>query len=137
MVHVLMVLGFIWWWPVGLAILIYLMVRRKRGYCGEAPMMEWAYPGNRFERRIQRAQEKVQRAVDRAQSYYSRSGWGGPPSTGNRAFDEYRAETIRRLEEESHEFHDFLGRLRAAKDRAEFDQFMASRRAAPPAPAEG
>jgi hypothetical protein len=53
-------------------------------------------------------------------------------STGNRAFDEYRSETLRRLEEEATEFHAFLQRLRHAKDKAEFDQFMAERRG--PAP---
>ena len=54
--------------------------------------------------------------------------WWHPRSSGNNAFDEYRAETLRRLEEEEKEFHEFLGRLRAAKDKAEFDQFMADRR---------
>ena len=60
-------------------------------------------------------------------------GWGGGPSSGNRAFDEYRAETLRRLEDEQREFHDFLGRLRMARDKAEFDQFMNDRRNNPPA----
>src|SRR5207302_272490 len=55
--------------------------------------------------------------------------WQPSRSSGNRAFDEYREETLRRLEEEQREFHDFLGRLRMAKDKAEFDQFMADRRA--------
>ena len=49
-------------------------------------------------------------------------------SSGNRAFDEYRDETLRRLEEEQREFKEFLDRLRHAKDKAEFDQFMADRR---------
>ena len=49
-------------------------------------------------------------------------------STGNRTFDEYREETLRRLEEEVDEFQAFLQRLRQAKDKAEFDQFMAERR---------
>jgi hypothetical protein len=55
-------------------------------------------------------------------------GFGYTPSSGNRAFDDYRADTLRRLEEEQREFRDFLTRLRAAKDKAEFDQFMAERR---------
>ena len=57
------------------------------------------------------------------------SGWwaGRSPSSGNWAFDEYRAETLRRLEEEQREFKEFLDRLRHAKDKAEFDQFMAER----------
>ena len=56
------------------------------------------------------------------------------PSSGNHAFDEYRAETLRRLEEEQSEFTSFLDRLRFAKDKAEFDQFMAERRQAPRPP---
>jgi hypothetical protein len=53
--------------------------------------------------------------------------WAYPRSSGNRAFDEYRAETLRLLEEEQRDFHDFLDRLRHAKDKTEFDQFMAER----------
>jgi hypothetical protein len=34
---------------------------------------------------------------------------------------------LRRLEEEANEFQSFLQRLRHAKDKAEFDQFMAER----------
>ena len=58
--------------------------------------------------------------------------WQPPRSSGNRAFDEYRSETLRRLEEEQKEFHEFLDRLRMAKDKSEFDQFMAERRNRPP-----
>ena len=43
-------------------------------------------------------------------------------------FDEYKAETLKRLEEEQREFKEFLRRLRMSKDRAEFDQFMNERR---------
>ena len=49
-------------------------------------------------------------------------------STGNTAFDEYREETLRRLEEEQSEFQEFLDRLRRAKDKAELDEFLAQRR---------
>jgi hypothetical protein len=52
--------------------------------------------------------------------------------TGNTAFDAYREETLKRLEEERDAFLGFLEQLRAAKDRAEFDQFMASRNAPTP-----
>ena len=38
---------------------------------------------------------------------------------------------MKRLEEEQQEFKDFLGRLRFARDRSEFDQFMAERRGRP------
>lgn len=49
-------------------------------------------------------------------------------STGNAAFDAYREETLRRLEDEQEAFKSFLDRLRKAKDEAEFDQFMDERR---------
>jgi hypothetical protein len=55
------------------------------------------------------------------------SPWGSPRSSGNRAFDDYREQTLKRLEEEQREFREFLERLRFAKDRQEFDQFMAER----------
>jgi len=38
---------------------------------------------------------------------------------------------LRRLEEEQKEFFDFLERLRHARDKEEFDQFMADRRRGP------
>ena len=60
-----------------------------------------------------------------------RSWWAGHPfrSSGNRAFDEYKAETLKRLAEEQREFLAFLERLRHARDQDEFDRFMADRRA--------
>ncbi len=60
----------------------------------------------------------------------------GGRSSGNQAFDEYRAETLRRLEEEQAEFASFLDRLRFAKDKAEFDRFMAERRRGRPPPGQ-
>lgn len=48
-------------------------------------------------------------------------------NTGNSAFDAYKADTLRRLEEEQDQFEAFLERLRDAKDKAEFDQFMNDR----------
>ena len=56
--------------------------------------------------------------------------------SGNRAFDEYRADTLRRLEEEQREFVAYLDRLRRARDKAEFDQFMAERRKRSEAPSQ-
>ena len=47
--------------------------------------------------------------------------------TGNRAFDSYKAETLRRLEEEQEAFEAFLQRLRTSKDKTEFDAFMEDR----------
>ena len=69
--------------------------------------------------------------------FRSQSARWSPRTSGNNAFDDYRSDTLRRLEEEEKEFREFLQRLRAAKDKAEFDQFMADRRArtASPSPA--
>jgi hypothetical protein len=117
------VLAFLVWWPIGLAALFYLIGSGRMG-CGSY-------------RRRHGAQRDD--GTDRA------AGWSGPwsgwrsrcgderstPSSGNRAFDEYRSDTLRRLEEEQREFKAFLDRLRFAKDKAEFDAFMAERRQPP------
>lgn len=116
------VLGFIVWWPLGLATLVFLFGSGRMGYgCGR----------ERYEHRMSRLQDKMERLRERmggGQPWGSGGGWGRGPSSGNRAFDEYREETLRRLEEEQREFQDFLGKLRMAKDKAEFDQFMSQRR---------
>jgi glutathione synthase/RimK-type ligase-like ATP-grasp enzyme len=73
--------------------------------------------------------DRMQNRMQRMQSAAERWGCGSyRTSSGNYAFDEYRAETLRRLEEEQREFMAFLHRLRHAKDKAEFDQFMAEHR---------
>ena len=71
----------------------------------------------------------------RARKNELRQKWRSGPSrfhaasapSGNSAFDNYKAETLRRLEEEQTEFNDFLDNLRRARDKAEFDQFMQGR----------
>jgi Protein of unknown function (DUF2852) len=86
----------------------------------------WAHgSADRWQRRIERMQRRMERMQAAAERW---GGYGYHGSSGNRAFDEYRAETLRRLEEEQREFKEFLDRLRHAKDKAEFDQFMAERR---------
>lgn len=115
----LMVLGFIVFWPIGLGVLAFLLWSGRMG-CGS---------------RGDSSRGDSSR-VDWRQRFAG--GWGGGrrrghcdghrrSGTGNRAFDEYRDEALKRLEEESREFRSFLDRLRMAKDRAEFDQFMSER----------
>ena len=94
-----MVIGFVLFWPVGLALLVYMIWSKRMG-------CTWGR-NRRHERR-----GTVGRGMDR---------------TGNTAFDTYREETLRRLEEERDAFLGFLEQLRAARDKAEFDQFIASR----------
>ena len=109
----LMILGFMWWWPVGFMILAFITGRGRMG-------------SGRLEDKMARMRGNMEgRGI----------WWDCHSSSGNRAFDEYRTETIKRLEDEQREFRDFLVRLRQAKDKAEFDQFMAERRNRPPEPA--
>lgn len=116
------VLGFIFWWPVGLALLFYMMGSGRMGCFGG--------------RRRAMNQHKWQDAGPWAnwRSWACGSQGRSSAGSGNRAFDEYKAETLRRMEEEQKEFGSFLDRLRFAKDKSEFDQFMAERRSRPPAP---
>ena len=87
----------------------------------------WAHgSGDRWQRRMERMQQRMERMQSGAERWSRCGGYRG--SSGNRAFDEYRAETLRRLEEEQRDFMAFLDRLRHAKDKAEFDQFMTERR---------
>lgn len=88
------VLGFIFFWPVGLALLIYMI---------------WS---------------KDMFAKKHASSRAVRTTFR---SSGNTAFDAYKADTLRRLQEEQDSFENFLERLREAKDKNEFDQFMNER----------
>lgn len=97
----IMVLGFIAFWPIGLAILGYMWWTGRIGGCSSRS--DW----KGFKSKIRRG-----------------------PSSGNMAFDEYREETMRRLEEERREFAMFMERLKRAKDQSEFDTFMAERNGA-------
>ncbi|MEO1641590.1 MAG: DUF2852 domain-containing protein [Pseudomonadota bacterium] len=91
-----MVISFILFWPIGLALLAY-MIWSKRMFNSSC---------NSMSRRHRHAMTKT---------------------SGNSAFDAYKAETLRRLEEEQDNFEAFLKRLRDAKDKAEFDEFMEER----------
>ncbi|MFT4013142.1 MAG: DUF2852 domain-containing protein [Paracoccus sp. (in: a-proteobacteria)] len=95
-----MILGFVAAWPLGLAILGYMIWSKRMFSCRH-----------------------------RHHSHSRR--FGGPvysQPSGNAAFDAYREETLKRLEDEQREFVDFLQKLREAKDKAEFDQFMQNRK---------
>ena len=128
------ILGFLIWWPVGLSLLAFSIWSGRMG-CGRHSMERW-------QEKMGRMQEKMDRMRTRMDggSAFGSTGFGfwQPPTSGNRAFDEYRAETLRRLEEEQREFQEFLVKLREAKDKAEFDQFMSQRKGrvdiTPPAP---
>jgi hypothetical protein len=114
-------LGHWMWWPLGLLVLAFII--------GSGRMGCWNHHGmSRWENKMQRMQDKMDRVRAKMDGVRGGDWWGTPPSSGNRAFDDYRAETLKRLEDEQREFRDFLDRLRFAKDKTEFDQFMAERR---------
>ncbi|WP_298847706.1 DUF2852 domain-containing protein [uncultured Ruegeria sp.] len=92
-----MVLGFIFFWPVGLALLAY-MIWSKRMFS---------------------------KSCSRRKSWHSHMSAMKP--SGNSAFDAYKSDTLARLEREQQDFEAFMRRLRDAKDKAEFDQFMDER----------
>ncbi len=106
----LMVIGFMVAWPLGLLMLAYILwgdrIPEFRRSGGDA----FRHRGAHFSR-------------------YPRSG-----VSGNAAFDEYRAQELRRLdeerrrlEEERREFEAYAANLRRAKDQEEFDRFMNQR----------
>jgi hypothetical protein len=116
----LMVLGFILFWPIGLATLAFLIWSGRMG-CGHT-----SWRGERG------SGWGIRDKMDRWQGQGERRQYAaGFAPTGNRAFDEYRDQTLKRLEEEFAEFKSFLDRLRVAKDKAEFEQFMTERRNKP------
>jgi len=106
-----MVLGFVAFWPIGLALLAYMIWSKrmfsKNNHDGQGRGMTCGSRRDRMES-------------------WSQARAAMRPS-GNRAFDAYKSETLRRLEEEQASFEEFLARLREAKDKAEFDNFMEDR----------
>jgi hypothetical protein len=114
-----MVLGFMVFWPIGLAVLGYKFWQRKSG--------------------ADDLQTVVTAKWNEARAAWSRpSAWNGwrDGATGNAAFDQWKAAELARLEAErrkledaAREFAEFLDNVRHAKDREEFERFMAERRA--------
>ena len=108
---VLMIIGFAVFWPLGLA------------------MLAWIIWGDEIGRKTEELKGQFRAFSDRA-SYRRPAGmWG---QTGNLAFDEYREREMKRLDEERRkldgmraEFETFVKELRRVKDQEEFDRFMA------------
>jgi hypothetical protein len=108
----LMVIGFMVFWPLGLAMLAYII---------------WGDRLDGFKRDVNRATDGVFAGCrGRRHRGYSR--------TGNIAFDDWREKELERLAEERRkldetltEFDEYMRELRRAKDQEEFDRFMASR----------
>lgn len=112
------VLGFMIFWPIGLAILLAKIWQRQSG--AERDLFSFV-------------QEKASRFEESLRPHKSGfSSWG---SSGNFAFDEWRQSELARLEEErrklaeaEREFADHIEQLRRARDREEFESFMRARK---------
>jgi hypothetical protein len=117
---VAMILGFAVFWPIGLAILGWKFYQAKTQYAGDFGQFAQERWGE-FEKRS-------------GLGDMARGFGGGWQSSGNWAFDEWRKAELARLEEERRKifeaekaFNEYLEGLRRAKDREEFERFMAAR----------
>lgn len=117
----LMVIGFVFAWPLGLAMLAYMLWGDRMQAFGRG--LRDGYERSRFSAEMRRG--------------FAGAGTGFGFTTGNAAFDAYRAAELerleaerRRLEEERHEFEAYMAHLRRARDQEEFDRFKAERAAA-------
>ena len=113
-----MVAGFVVFWPLGL-LALFLKWKNGEMWRGAA---EARAPWEGF------------RKPDFSTWQATAHGFSG---SGNAAFDAYKRETLKRLDEERRKledeqksFRDFVERVRRAKDQDEFDRFMAERRSA-------
>ncbi len=120
-----MVAGFVVFWPLGL-LALFLKWKNGEMWRGAA---EAKAPWSDF--------KKPDFAM------WQRAGTHGYAHSGNAAFDDYKREALKRLEEERRRldeeqkaFRDFVDKLRRAKDQDEFDRFMAERKQVYQPPAE-
>lgn len=118
----LMIIGFMVFWPLGLAMLAYIL---------------WGDRLDDFKRDINQTTDNV---ASRFRGEFGCRRSAHASRTGNVAFDDWREEELKRLEEERlkldearSEFDEYLRELRRAKDQEEFDTFMANRSKKPPA----
>src|SRR3982074_335662 len=121
-----MVMGFIVFWPIGLAVVGWKVWQKNSGYSGDIISFGREKWGN---------WANWARGSDRGGCSVRAVSGFGMGSTGNRAFDEWRATKLARLEEErqklvaaEREFAEFMENLRHARDRKEFERFMDAHR---------
>jgi hypothetical protein len=129
-----MILGFIVFWPIGLAILGYKFWQSRYGGPDLQTLANNKWQDARTMMSSNLAWGSSWRcggAMRHASRFYT-------PSTGNAAFDEWRTAEFARLDEErrklddaQREFAEYVDAIRRAKDREEFERFIAERRARP------
>lgn len=110
----LMVLGFVVFWPLGLAMLAYILF------------------GDRLKEFKRDANSKMDGMFAKCRTGGFRAS--AHPASGNVAFDEWRRAEMdrieaerRKLDEMRQEFDSYMSELRRAKDQDEFDRFMRER----------
>jgi hypothetical protein len=117
-----MVLGFIVFWPIGLGVLGYKLWQKKMGGPDLQTVAErgWGYA---------RSTMASGPSTSKPWAYGFRAA-----TSGNSAFDSWKAAELQRLEEERRkledahrEFAEFVENVRKAKDREEFERFMNER----------
>lgn len=113
----LMVVGFMVFWPLGLAMLAYIL---------------WGDRLDDVKGDLSKARDNFFGSCRKGKAMHAR--------TGNVAFDDWRSKELERLAEERRkldelrdEFDDYARELRRAKDQDEFDRFMAQRSKSTPA----
>jgi Protein of unknown function (DUF2852) len=109
------VLAFMLFWPLGLALLAYLIWSKRM----------FSKSCNNGDRHARWAAKMDRKFGDTRRTDFRGSYAYG--SSGNTAFDTYKADALKRLEEEQEAFEAFIQRLRDAKDKAQFDSFMEDR----------
>ena len=129
-----MVLGFIVFWPIGLAILGYKFWQSRNG----GPDLQTLATNKWQDARTMMSSNSAWSSSWRCGGAMRNASRFYTPSTGNAAFDEWRTAELARLEEErrklddaQREFAEYVDAIRRAKDREEFERFMAERRARP------
>ena len=109
----LIILGFMAWWPLGLAALAFAIGSGRMG-CGLSRHEPLAAQDGSHAAQDGPLRDRMAAAASRLRAVERQPRLRRIPERD-----------LRRLEDEQKEFHDFLDRLRMAKDKSEFDQFMA------------
>ena len=123
----LMVLGFVVFWPLGLAMLAYIIF------------------GDRLRTFKKDANDSVDGMFASCRGKFRGGrGHGFRSATGNVAFDDWRKAELERIEEERRkldemraDFDRYVRELRRAKDQEEFDRFMRERNSGGPGSVPG
>jgi hypothetical protein len=126
-----MVLGFLVFWPIGLAVLAYVLWGERFGWSPDRAE-RWV---NKQKQWAGWCNTNTNQSSNNNNGFRRGFGFGaGPGNSGNAAFDAYREEQLKRLDEERrkldeeiNEFQDYLRNLHMARDREEFDRFMRDR----------